>query len=97
MVYGVDGGLTIMHRILLRENILKPHKKHAYQIMANELHMPHLQVSAIYMTLQAICCVVMIAWPSYYTLSAEVVVLIGMYLVFMHKYYHLHVRKDHES
>lgn len=97
VVYGVDGGMTIMHRILLRENLLKPHKKHAYQIMANELHMSHLQVSAIYMTLQAICCVVMIAWPSYYTLSAEVVVLIGMYLVFMKKYYHLHVRKDHES
>ena len=97
VVYGVDGGMTIMHRILLRENLLKPHKKHAYQIMANELHMPHLQVSAIYMTLQAICCVVMIAWPSYYTLSAEVVVLIGMYLAFMKKYYYLHVRKDHES
>lgn len=93
VVYGVDGGLTILHRIILRENILKPHKKHAYQIMANELHMPHLQVSGIYMVLQAICCAMFIAWPSYYTLSAEIVILTGMYLVFMKKYYHLHKKK----
>lgn len=93
IVYGVDGGLTILHRIILRENILKPHKKHAYQIMANELHIPHLQVSGVYMVFQVVCCVVFIAWPSYYTLSAEIVILTGMYLVFMKKYYHLHKKK----
>jgi len=93
IVYGVDGGLTILHRIILRENILKPHKKHAYQIMANELHIPHLQVSGVYMVFQVVCCVVFIAWPSYYTLSAEIVILTGMYLVFMKKYYHLHKEK----
>ena len=92
VVYGVDGGLTIIHRILLRENILKPHKKHAYQIMANELKMPHLLVSGVYIFLQAICCVVFITWPSYYTFSAEILVLTIMYLAFMNKYYHLHVK-----
>lgn len=92
VVYAVDGSLTILHRILLKENILKPHKKHAYQIMANELKMPHLMVSGIYMGLQAVCCVVFIAWPSYYTLSAEIVVLVVMYLAFMKKYYHLHIK-----
>lgn len=92
VVYGVDGGLTILHRILMRENLLKPHKKHAYQIMANELKIPHLCVSGIYMVLQALCCVVFIAWPSYYTLSAEIVVLGAMYLAFMKRYYHLHIK-----
>ena len=90
-VYLVDGGMTILHRILLRENLMKPHKKHAYQIMANELKMPHLVVSGIYMGLQAVCCAVYIAWPGYPAFFAIFGVLIVMYLAFMQKYYHLHV------
>jgi UDP-N-acetylmuramyl pentapeptide phosphotransferase/UDP-N-acetylglucosamine-1-phosphate transferase len=91
-VYAVDGGLTILHRILLKENLMKPHKKHAYQIMANELKMPHLVVSGIYMALQAICCILFVIWPNYYTFFIEMAVLVTMYLVFMKKYYHLHVK-----
>ena len=91
-VYGVDGGLTILHRILLRENLMKPHKKHAYQIMANELKMPHLQVSLIYMGMQAVCCVWFIASPNYYTFFAQIIILSAAYLLFMKKYYHLHVK-----
>lgn len=92
VVYGVDGGLTILHRILLRENVMKPHKKHAYQIMANELKMPHLQVSLIYMAIQGVCCAWFIASPNYYTFSAQVIILSAAYLLFMKKYYHLHVK-----
>lgn len=93
VVYGVDGGMTILHRILLRENVMKPHKKHAYQIMANELKMPHLQVSLIYMAIQGVCCAWFIASPNYYTFSAQVIILSAAYLLFMKKYYHLHVKK----
>ena len=35
LVYGVDGCLTICHRILLHENLGEAHRKHAYQLMAN--------------------------------------------------------------
>lgn len=97
IVYLVDGGMTILHRILLRENLIKPHKKHAYQIMANELKFPHLVVSGIYMGLQAVCCVWFIICPGYLTLFLEASILLIMYMVFMKKYYHLHVRNDHES
>lgn len=90
-VYLVDGGMTILHRVLLRENLMKPHKKHAYQIMANELKIPHLVVSGIYMVLQALCCVVYIVWPGYPTFFAVFGSLIAIYLMFMKKYYHLHV------
>ena len=34
LVYGVDGCLTIVHRIMLHENLGEAHRKHAYQIMA---------------------------------------------------------------
>lgn len=89
-VYLVDGGMTILHRLLLRENIMKPHKKHAYQIMANELKMPHLVVSGIYMVLQAICCAVYIMWPGYPSFFGIFGVLVVLYLAFMKKYYRLH-------
>lgn len=92
-VYLVDGGMTILHRISLRENLMKPHKKHVYQIMANELGMPHLVVSGIYMGLQAICSVIYIMWPGYSSFFAIFVTLAIMYLTFMKKYYHLHVKK----
>lgn len=90
-VYGVDGGLTILHRLTLRENILKPHKKHAYQIMANELKMSHLKVSLIYMGLQAVCCAWLICFPGNITLLLQITILVLLYYVFMKKYYHLHV------
>lgn len=37
LVYGVDGCLTIIHRIMLHENLGEAHRKHAFQLMANEL------------------------------------------------------------
>ena len=93
IVYAVDGGLTILHRILLKENLMKPHKKHAYQIMANELKMSHLVVSGIYMGLQAVCCVWYLVFPGYLTLFLETGILVTMYLLFMKRYYHLHEKK----
>ena len=54
LVYGVDGCLTIVHRILLHENLGQAHRKHAYQLMANELKMSHVKVSLIYMVLQLV-------------------------------------------
>lgn len=93
-VYLVDGGLTILHRIMLKENILKPHKKHAYQIMANELQIPHLKVSLIYMGLQTICCVWFILSPGNTTMLLQFGILTFLYLAFMQKYYHLHAKKN---
>ena len=43
VVYGVDGCLTIIHRILLHENLGEAHRKHAYQLMANELQIGHVK------------------------------------------------------
>ena len=90
IVYAVDGGLTILHRILLRENVMTPHKKHAYQIMANELKMPHLLVSGIYMALQTVCSIWYIAYPGYLTLFLQAGLLCTAYVAFMIKYYPMH-------
>jgi UDP-N-acetylmuramyl pentapeptide phosphotransferase/UDP-N-acetylglucosamine-1-phosphate transferase len=53
-VYGVDAVLTIMHRLLLKQNIFEAHRLHFYQIMANERKMSHLIVSTIYGLLQLV-------------------------------------------
>ena len=91
-VYGVDTVLTIIHRILLHEHLGQAHRKHAYQLMANELKMPHVLVSAIYMVLQLAVSAGLLFLPvNHYVYSVAVLVLLcGAYVLFMKKYYHLH-------
>lgn len=91
-VYGVDSVLTIGHRILLHEHLGQAHRKHAYQLMANELRIPHEVVSLAYMALQLLVSLGLIFISRYHWLYAIValVVLSLAYLLFMKKYYHLH-------
>ena len=51
-VYGVDSVLTIIHRIVKRENIFKAHRSHLYQYYANIDKKSHLMVSASYAFVQ---------------------------------------------
>ncbi len=96
LVYGIDGCCTIIHRIMLHEHLGQAHRKHAYQLMANELGMDHVVVSLIYMVLQlAVSLVMVYLIPN--TPLAHWIYLIGVatvlavaYLLFMKKYYHLH-------
>ena len=60
LVYGIDGCCTILHRIMLHENLGEAHRKHAYQLMANELKMGHVTVSLIYFGLQLAVSLVMV-------------------------------------
>ena len=96
LIYGVDGMMTILHRIMLHENLGQAHRKHAYQLMANELKMPHVAVSTIYMVLQLVFSLIAIhvipdtilAHWIYLVVSAAVMAL--GYIAFMKRYYHLH-------
>lgn len=96
LVYGVDGCLTICHRILLHENLGEAHRKHAYQLMANELKIGHVKVSLVYMVIQLaislgfiyLCPNTVIAHWIY--LAGAFVVLTLAYVLFKKKYYHLH-------
>jgi len=89
-LYGVDSILTIIHRIMLRENIFKPHRKHMYQIMANELKIPHLVVSGIYCLVQALITVGLIMVEhTYWYMFVVIAVLCVVYVLFMRKYFKL--------
>ena len=96
LVYGVDGCLTIVHRIMLHENLGEAHRKHAYQLMANELKIGHVKVTLLYMVMQLAVSLgfiylcpdtVLCHWM--YLIGALVVLAVA-YVLFMKKYYHLH-------
>ena len=104
LVYGVDGCLTIVHRILLHENLGEAHRKHAYQLMANELRIGHVKVASFYALLQLavslgfiyLCPALasatelsLVAWHWIYLVVALVVLAVA-YVLFMRKFYHLH-------
>ena len=96
LVYGVDGCLTICHRILLHENLGEAHRKHAYQLMANELKIGHVKVSLLYMAMQLVVslgfiyvCPDSVAAHWGYLVGATVVLAVA-YVLFNKKYYHLH-------
>ena len=92
-VYGVDSVLTIVHRLMLHENIGLPHRKHMYQLMANELKIPHVAVSLVYMFTQAVIVIGYIYcrnWGYLYLLCA-IWVLSLIYVWFMKKYFRLHL------
>ena len=91
-VYGIDSVLTIIHRLMLHENIGLPHRKHLYQLMANELKIPHVVVSLIYMMSQAVIIVgyLLIPGNGYCYLMGAIIVLSVVYVLFMKKYFHLH-------
>lgn len=96
LVYGIDGCCTIVHRVMLHENLGEAHRKHAYQLMANELGMSHVVVSCIYMALQLLISLVMVylipntVLAHWIYLVVVALVLAAAYVVFMKKYYHLH-------
>ena len=96
LVYGVDGCLTICHRIMLHENLGEAHRKHAYQLMANELKIGHVKVSLLYMGIQTavslgfiyLCPNTSLAHWLY--LFGAILLLSVAYVLFKKKYYHLH-------
>lgn len=91
-VYGVDSVLTIIHRLMLHENIGLPHRKHLYQIMANELKLPHVIVSSIYMGVQTAIIVGYIICLNYgyWYLLCVILLLSLIYICFMKRFFVLH-------
>ena len=93
LVYGIDGCLTICHRMMLHENL---GEAHAYQLMANELKIGHVKVSLLYALLQLtvslgfiyLCPNTVLAHWIY--LVSAIAMLAILYILFKKKYYHLH-------
>lgn len=77
---------------MLHENIGLPHRKHLYQLMANELRIPHVVVSVIYMVLQFLIVAGLLwlpvdHWVYFFTVIGGLAVI---YIICMYRYYPLH-------
>jgi len=94
-VFGVDSILTIIHRILLGENLTVPHRKHVFQLLANELQLSHLLISSVYALIQLLLIAGLIVFRenAYLFAGFGVLLLSVVYLIIKQKYYYLHQQK----
>ncbi len=83
VVYGIDSLMTITHRLMLKQNILKPHRLHFYQIMANERKFSHLWISAGYALLQGAIIGIIIANPGFSTLELFIGTIVPLCLIYI--------------
>ncbi|MES2417261.1 MAG: glycosyltransferase family 4 protein [Bacteroidota bacterium] len=81
-IYGVDSILTIIHRLLRKENIFEAHRLHFYQILANELKIPHLVVSSLYALLQ-LGIIILIIESSLSPLIITLIALLPLVLIYI--------------
>lgn len=59
-VYGTDSILTIIHRLMLKQNIFKAHRLHLYQVVISVAGVRHLTMTTIYMTIQLMISTIVI-------------------------------------
>lgn len=86
-LYGVDTLFTLINRLINKENIFKAHRKHIYQLLANELKISQIKVALIYTLLQFIVCLIVIFISERYfslnsSLIAGIIILSLMALAF---------------
>ena len=79
LIYFLDSGWTIVERLLAKENIFRPHRKHLFQLLVNEYKLSHLLVAAIYFTIQSL---VNIIWLLNYEKDLSPIILISIFGIF---------------
>jgi|SRR6185312_13353789 len=83
-VYGVDSIFTIIHRLMLKQNIFKAHRLHFYQLLANERKISHLLISLGYALTQLLIIIfvsVYIRLPLINLFLISVLPLVLIYIV----------------
>jgi hypothetical protein len=85
-VYGVDSVLTIVYRLRKRENIFEAHRSHLYQWMVKPGPFNHLQMSGLYMIIQAAIALIVIrtnslsiGWQG--AIAAIILVVLGIFYI----------------
>lgn len=81
-VYGVETILTIMERIKLKENIFNAHRRHLYQLFANDKKISHLIISSVYAAIQIVINIIVIwsDWPDWINFSLILLPTIFCYI-----------------
>lgn len=86
-VYGIDTVFTILIRLKRKENIFEAHRLHLYQLLSNELKVPHLIVSSIYAFIQLVINILVVYSVGNYQTKQQVylciMVLVGLGLIYL--------------
>lgn len=97
LVYGVDTTLTIIRRIIERENIFQSHNKHLYQILNRTFGLNQVAISIGYSITQLIISIGYLCIDSLYHwhyIIASGLILTSIYLIVMFK--SLHYQRVHQ-
>ncbi|HLZ17072.1 MAG TPA: hypothetical protein VKQ08_08525, partial [Cyclobacteriaceae bacterium] len=92
-VYGVDSFLTIVHRLILRQNIFKPHRLHLYQVIVATTGIPHLAMTSIYMTVQTVVSAAVIVQlrgdlTQQYFFGAAILILLALVYILLKRHFY---------
>lgn len=74
-VIGVDTGLTVVYKLILKENIFVPHRDFLFKKLVHVGKHPHVKVSIVYASIQAIISIIIIFLPLQGKLSAQLSIL----------------------
>lgn len=83
-VYGIDSAITILFRLMQRENIFKAHRTHLYQLLGNEFQWPHVVVSGIYSITQLVINIIVILLVAENIMSWGIFISILLVLSFVY-------------
>lgn len=82
-VYGVDSVLTILHRLILKQNIFKAHRLHLYQMLANEHRFSHLTIAIGYALLQMLVITFIVSNSRFSNVEVFMMVLLPLTLTYL--------------
>lgn len=86
-VYAVDAVMTILTRLLKKENIFEAHRSHLYQRLANEQEWDHRRVAITYGLLQAAVNALAISALREVDFTIQLFAVIGLYLTLCAAYF----------
>ena len=94
VVYGIDTFLTMVYRLIRRENIFEAHRNHLYQILANESGISHVKVSIGYVLVQLIINFLIIAAINQLSYIYMILLSIGIIFILAVFYFFVKTKKS---
>jgi UDP-GlcNAc:undecaprenyl-phosphate GlcNAc-1-phosphate transferase len=80
-VYLIDGGITILERLLRKENILSPHRRHLYQLLVDKKQYSHIKVSLLYSVVQLLISFLIIKTEHWSVPYLIIILILTIYIV----------------
>lgn len=74
-VFGVDAGLTVGYKLILRQNIFVPHRDFLFKRLVHVARKPHLQISLYYAIAQLLINMFVLGLPCTLKLSLQMSIL----------------------